>query len=89
MLRNNICTADGLVNGVVGTIVGFEYPDGAREPGVQPSGMNIIFDNPRVGRESRGSDEHIPVMSQPVTARFNGRDGRHRFERYQFPVCLA
>lgn len=56
MLRNNICTADGLVNGVVGTIVGSEHPDDAREPGVHPSGMNIIFDNPRVGKETRGSD---------------------------------
>ena len=89
MLRRNQATADGLVNGVIGTAVGFEWPDGIRQAGQQPCGISIKFDNPRVGREIRGTDEHVPLVIRPATARFNSKNGRHRFERYQYPIVLA
>ena len=63
MLRRNIYTSYRLVNGVVGTIVGFEWPDGSRAPGEQPCGISVKFDNPRLGRETRGSTEHQPVIA--------------------------
>ena len=35
MLRHNMCTSDGLVNGAMGTVVGFEWPEGQRIMGQQ------------------------------------------------------
>ena len=56
VLRRNICIVDGLVSGVVGTVVGCEYPNGHRQAGEQPIGIVILVDNPKVGRQTRGSD---------------------------------
>ena len=43
MLRRNISTADGLVNGAMCTVVGFEWPqaDANRIPGEQPIGIHV------------------------------------------------
>ena len=63
MLRQNLDTADGLVNGAVGTITRFEYADGSvvEAGGQAPAGdprpavvaLWIQFDNARVGRRAR------------------------------------
>ena len=89
MLRRNMCTEDGLVNGAMGTIVGYEWPAGHRTGEEQPCGLSILFDNPRVGRLTRGADEHLPTLLRPATSRFKGRHGRLQFERYQYPVRLS
>ena len=52
MLRHNMCTCGGLVNGAMGTITGFEWPEGQRITGQQPCGINIMFDDQRVGRQT-------------------------------------
>ena len=88
MLRRNQCTVDGLVNGAMGTVVGYEWPEGQRMAGQQPCGLLIFFDNKAVGRQTRGTAEHTPTTIRPATARFNGRDGGTRFERYQSPIVL-
>ena len=49
----------------------------------------VHFDNPRVGVVTRGTADHLPTIIRPATSRFDGRDGRHHFERYQFPLVLA
>ena len=89
MLRRSICTDDGLVNGAMGTIVGFDWPEGRRTEGQQPCGLHILFDDCRVGRMTRNSAEHLPTTVRPVTATFKSRNGRFRFERYQYPIVLA
>ena len=61
MLRRNICIEDGLVNGAMGTIVGFEWPEGRRTEGQQPCGLHILFDDSRSGRMTRNSAEHLPT----------------------------
>ena len=73
----------------MGTIIGYEWPNGHRIAEEQPSGLRILFDNPRVGRLSRGTEQHLPTLVHPATSRFNGRTGRLQFERYQFPIVLA
>lgn len=70
MLRRNTCTEAGLVNGAMGTIVGFEWPRGNRTANEQPSGISVRFENPRVGRVTRETTEHTPTMLRPVTSTF-------------------
>jgi hypothetical protein len=47
MLRRNIGTEDGLVNGVMGIVVGFEWPEGVAvdDPERQPTAIKVLFDN--------------------------------------------
>ena len=89
MLRRNVATYDGLVNGAMGPITGFEWPSGRRSQDQQPCGINILFDDARVGRWTRNSTHHQPTTISPSTARFKSRNGRYQFERYQYPLVLA
>ena len=52
LLRSNVCTEDGLVNGAMGSVVCYEWPGGCRTAAEQPCGFSVLFDNPRVGRLS-------------------------------------
>ncbi|KAA6421824.1 MAG: ATP-dependent DNA helicase PIF1 [Trebouxia sp. A1-2] len=93
MMRRNMCTADGLVNGALGTVVGFEWPQGVRRPGLQPTGICVKFDNARVGQITRELDGQGvgpgPTTVRPATATFSSENGRFKFERYQYPLVLA
>lgn len=67
MLQCNQCTVDGLVNGTMGTVVGYDWPEGHRTAAQQPCGMQILFDNKAVGSQ-RGT--HSPTTtrhSQPYS----------------------
>eukprot|EP00884_Botryococcus_braunii_P013944 jgi/Botrbrau1/22550/Bobra.114_2s0073.1 len=80
MLRRNLDTPDGLVNGVLGTVVGFRWPSRRdEEQGHPPSDVMIKFDHPNVGRRTRvdaGSmGEYTPIGR--ATARFRTSNGRH------------
>jgi hypothetical protein len=105
MLRRNIGiigTKDGLVNGVMGTVVGFEWPEGVAvdDPERQPTAIKILLDNKRVGQIARqfsrerdgiveGDVPHSPVFITPATSKFLDRTERHHLERYIFPLELA
>ena len=89
MLRRHVCTEDGLVNGAMGSVVGYEWPGRRRTTAEQPCGLSVLFDNPRVGRLSRGTADHLPTLVHLATSRFNGRNGKDQFERFQFPIVLA
>ncbi|KAA6421278.1 MAG: ATPase AAA [Trebouxia sp. A1-2] len=93
MMQRNMCTADGLVNGAMGTVVGFERSQGVRQPGQQPTGICVKFDNARVGQITRELDgqgvDPGPTTVRPATARFSSENGRFKFERYQYPLVLA
>ena len=86
----SINSGDGLVNGAMGTVVSFEWPEGYQIMGQQPCGIIIMFDDQRVGRQTRGTSDHvattIQVTIRAATSRFNGKDGRYQFERYQYPI---
>ena len=41
------------------------------------------------GRMTRNTAEHLPTTVYPVTATFNIRNGRFRFEGYLYPIVLA
>ncbi len=43
----------------------------------------------RVGRQTRGTSDHLATTIRAATCRFNGKDGRHHFERYQCPIVSA
>jgi hypothetical protein len=53
MLRRNIATEDGLVNGVQGEVTGFQWADGARQHNSQPVAILIAFNDERVGAQTR------------------------------------
>ena len=89
MLRRNTCTCDGLVNGAMGTIAGFEWPEGQRITGQQPCDINVMFDDQRVGGQTRGTADHLATTIRPATSSFSGKDDRHQFKRYQYPIVLA
>ena len=42
-----------------------------------------------MGITTRGTAEHLPTIIRLATARFDGKDGRHHFERHQYPLVLA
>ena len=69
MLRRNMCTSDGLVNGAMGTVVSFEWPEGYQIMGQQPCGINILFDDQRVGRQTRGTSDHVATTIRAATSR--------------------
>jgi len=102
MLRRMIGSEDGLVNGVMGTVVGFEWPDSVpvNNPERQPTAMKVLSDDERVGQKARqvarkrdsivgGDVPHTPVFITPATSKFLDRTKRHHLERYQFPLELA
>lgn len=97
MLRRNIMTADGLVNGAQGTITGFRWPDGQQQPGMAPAAVLVRFDDARVGRLHRAQqqrpaaaaeEEPEPIAAiEPVNSQFT-HNGRQLMRR-QFPLTLA
>jgi hypothetical protein len=54
MLRINIGTEDGLVNGVMVSVVGFEWSEGPGDDAArQPTAVQVLFDNSRVGQKGQ------------------------------------
>ena len=93
MMRRDMRLADSLVNGAKGIVVGFEWPQGVRQPGQQPTGICVKFDNACVGQVTR---ELVgqggcpgPTTVRPATARFSSENGRFKFERFQYPLVLT
>ncbi|DBA67122.1 TPA: hypothetical protein ACH3X2_001446 [Trebouxia sp. C0005] len=90
MMQCKMCKADGLVNGAMGTVVGFEWPQGVRQPGQQPTGICVKFNNVHVSQVTRKLDGQGvnpgPTTVRPATTRFSNDNGRFMFERYQYPL---
>lgn len=101
MLRRNIGTEDGLVNGVMVSVVGFEWSEGPVDDAArQPTAVQVLFDNSRVGQKGQqfareregivgGVVPHTFVSIITATSRFLEKTKRHHLERYQFPLELA
>lgn len=95
MLRRNIHTDDGLVNGAVGVVSGFRWPQGGQGQGVVPDAIFVKFDNECVGRLLRAMDHLDPAGPVPIpiaSSRFGAKGvaGRgQQVERKQFPLTLA
>ncbi len=90
MMTSNIDVLDGLVNGVMGTVV--KIIEGAKPLG-QPQAIAVRFDNERVGRNSRaenpGSTEVDTgcVLVQAHTEQISHRG--QKYTRHQFPLKLC
>jgi hypothetical protein len=74
------------VIGVMGTVVGFEWPEGVAvdDPERQPTAIKVLFDNKRVGQKAqqyamerdgivKGDVPHSPVFITPATSKFLDR----------------
>ena len=92
MLRRNIYTADGLVNGVRGSIVGFEWKNGIAPinplDGYMPEQILISFFDSKVGQLAKAETNFTYVPICPVTAEFHGKYGSV-LARTQFPLSLS
>ncbi len=38
---------------------------------------------------TRDTSDHVATIVRPATFKFSGRDGRHQFERCQYPIVLS
>jgi hypothetical protein len=92
MLRRNVHTLDGLVNGAQGSVTGFEFSHGA------VSAVLVQFDDPDVGRleraraaAARGQPEpaSAPVAIARATSRFYNTRRTRELTRQQFPLALC
>ncbi|PNW69588.1 hypothetical protein CHLRE_45g760847v5 [Chlamydomonas reinhardtii] len=92
MLRRNVHTLDGLVNGAQGTVTGVEFSRGA------VSAVLVQFDDPDVGRleraraaAARGQPEpaSAPVAIARATSRFYNTRRTRELSRQQFPLALC
>ena len=90
MLRRNVDTADGLVNGAIGRIHDFELSGVPGAESVQA--VFVVFDSPSLGRiwrETRGvTDDRAPVGITRTTSAFTASSGR-MVQRTQFALSLA
>ena len=88
MLRRNVDTVDGLVNGARGVIRGFEWDTTADNEGAMPSKVFVSFE----GKSGRGNtiqwNGEAVVPIRPVTAEFYGRKGS-TLQRRQLPLILS
>ena len=48
MLQRSMCTGDGLVDGAMGTVTGYDFPEEQRTAGQHTCGISVVFDNTRV-----------------------------------------
>lgn len=80
MLRRNISTRDGLVNGALGTVVGFKwtlFKKDQLEEGELPESVQVNFDG--IGMRN----------ITPMCCTFNAKKGYGKIERRQVPLILA
>ena len=94
MLTTNICIADRLINGQMGTVVRVQ----ANQPTDNPTVLYIKFDDPNAGKDlintrgNRFAKENHVVPIEPVLAKIKIRPGKAsspEIQRVQFPVTLA
>ncbi|XP_028405231.1 ATP-dependent DNA helicase PIF1-like [Dendronephthya gigantea] len=94
MLTTNICIADRLINGQMGTVVSVQGNQTTNNPTV----LYIKFDDPNAGKDliiTKGNhfakENHV-VPIEPVLAKIKIRPGKAsspEIQRVQFPVTLA
>lgn len=96
MITKNIDTADGLVNGAQGTIVGFYPPPPDDSSNYIPVFVLVEMDNPTIGSNARATFRRvIPPRSKAVPihkeeVRFSvGRYKVAQVSRRQFPLTLS
>ena len=71
MLTQNLDVCDGLVNGSIGTVVGFEYSRGSGDSDERIRYVMVEFDDPKDGRNRRMS------LSEDIKRKYPGRNVTH------------
>ena len=97
MITKNVDTSDGLVNGMLGTVVGF-YPEPLGDPSssFNPSFILVELDDPEAGQATRRK-YHSVIAGHPRATPIGKVDVRFKVGRYQvaqvsrrqFPLKLA
>ncbi|XP_034232800.1 uncharacterized protein LOC117640409 [Thrips palmi] len=83
MLRANLWTRAGLVNGASGTVAGIVYSEGSRPPDVAPAVIMVKFD--RYSGPALAADGSVPIC----TIMRSWKEGQTMCTREQFPLNLA
>lgn len=103
MLRTNLDTGDGLVNGSIGVVHSFDWGNEQNEQktaGDAPKFVYVKFDDARIGVKSTialrnyQNDRALPFSNHPIvpipiqTFIIDGK-GKSKVERSQIPLCLS
>ncbi|XP_061190015.1 uncharacterized protein LOC133197842 [Saccostrea echinata] len=85
MLIRNICVADGLVNGVTGTVVKIVKDNISAEV----KAIDISFDNKNVGKKSGQNVGNVTIVTVNRYEEDMRTSSNKNFVRHQFPLRLA
>ena len=96
MITKNVCTRDGLVNGMMGTVVGFHPPPNHTDTDFRPVFILVQLDDPKAGREARRKYKSVlkdwpdatPIVREEVKFKV-GKYGVAEVARRQFPLRLS
>jgi len=90
MLRSNLKVNEGLVNGSMGVVRGFEWQALRRdqlEDGELPKKVFIQFDDPTIGNSLKESNDCVGIS--PISLIFQGNKGYGNVERTMLPIILS
>ncbi|XP_067203751.1 ATP-dependent DNA helicase PIF1-like [Linepithema humile] len=90
MLRSNLNVSEGLVNGSMGIVRGFQWPALRRdqlEEGELPKKIFIQFDDPTIGNSLKESNDWVGIS--PISVVYQGNKGYGNVERTMLPVILS
>lgn len=90
MLRSNLKVNEGLVNGSMSVVRGFEWQALRRdqlEDGELPKKVFIHFDDPTIGNSLKESNDYVGIS--PISVTYQGNKGYGNVERTMLPVILS
>lgn len=90
MLRSNLEVSEGLVNGSMGIVRGFQWPALRKdqlEDGELPKKIFVQFDDLTIGNSLKESNGFVGIS--PIIVVYQGNKGYRNVERTMLPIILS